>query len=293
MESTMPPGRAIGGLPQSLYGYEVIDFLGEGAGSVIYSVADPITHRIYALKQVIVQDEKHLRFVDQLENEYEVSRRLIHPNLRRCIALKITKPLLRRVTDAGLVMELFDGQACEVRPPADLPTIIHVLDHTIQALAAMHQQGYLHCDLKPNNILLSADGQVKVIDLGQACRINSVKERIQGTPDFIAPEQVRREPLTVQTDVYNFGATAYWLLTGQKIPTLFTLKKTDNSFLVSDTVKSPSELNGNIPVNLSGLVMECVRVHPSRRPADMAELQRRLTVVAHTALRQTPPVQPN
>jgi len=283
--SSMSPARIAGTLPRSLYGYEIIDFIGEGAGSTIYSVVDPATQKIYALKHVVVQNEKHLRFVAQLENEYEVSRHLIHPNLRRCIDLKITKPLLRHPTDAGLVMELFDGQACDVQPPRDLATIMHVMEHTIQALAAMHQQGYLHCDLKPNNILLASDGQVKVIDLGQACRINTIKERVQGTPDFIAPEQVRREPLTVQTDVYNFGATVYWLLTGQKIPTLFTLKKTDNSFLVSDTVKSPNELNSQISVNLSGLVMECVRAHPSRRPAGMGELQHRLTIVAHTALR--------
>ena len=59
----------------------------------------------------------------------------------------------------------------------------------------------------------------KVIDLGQSCPIGTVKPRIQGTPDYIAPEQVHRRPITPLTDVYNFGATMYWVLTRQHVPT--------------------------------------------------------------------------
>jgi serine/threonine-protein kinase len=77
-----------------------------------------------------------------------------------------------------------------------------------QGLRAMHQMGYAHCDIKPNNILRSESGQVKVIDYGQSCRIGTIKERIQGTPDYIAPEQVARRPISVQTDVFNLGATS-------------------------------------------------------------------------------------
>jgi serine/threonine-protein kinase len=120
---------------------------------------------------------------------------------------------------------------------------------------------------------------VKIIDLGQACAIGSVKKRIQGTPDFISPEQVRCEPVTVQTDVYNLGATFYWMLSGKKLPTLFTLKKSENSFLMGDAIPAPHELNPKVPVALSNLVMECCRVTPSKRPADMAEVGRRLEII--------------
>ena len=82
----------------------------------------------------------------------------------------------------------------------------------------MHQMGYVHCDIKPNNILRNDKGEVKVIDFGQSCKIGTVKERIQGTPDYIAPEQVARRPITVQTDVFNLGATLYWALTGKAHP---------------------------------------------------------------------------
>src|SRR5438309_1276541 len=87
---------------------------------------------------------------------------------------------------------------------------------------------YVVSDLKTNNILVGPDGKVKVIDFGQACKTGTCKERIQGTPDYIAPEQVKREAVTFRTDVFNFGATMYWTVTGQKIPTLFTLKKDEN-----------------------------------------------------------------
>ena len=136
----------------------------------------------------------------------------------------------------------------------------------------------MHCDLKPNNILVNAEGEAKIIDFGQACRIGTVKERIQGTPDFIAPEQVRREAVTAKTDVFNFGATLYASLTGRNIPTLYTVKKADNSFLVDEAISSPRKIDTEIPEQISNLVMECIRTSPSRRP-EMAELIRRLEVM--------------
>jgi serine/threonine protein kinase len=149
----------------------------------------------------------------------------------------------------------------------------------------MHTAGYVHCDLKPSNILVNSEGLVKVIDLGQACRIGTAKQRIQGTPDYIAPEQVKCLPVTVRTDVFNFGATMYFALTGQKLPTLFTLKRTENSFLVDGNFASPRDLNANVPENLSNLVMECVRTKPEKRPENMEEVTRSLHVIRHTVTR--------
>jgi serine/threonine-protein kinase len=274
--------QAAGQLPRSLYGFEVIDFLGEGAGSMIYAATDPITAQLYALKHVVVKKEKDQRFIEQLVTEYEVGSKIIHPLLRRSVDLKMTKPLLRKVTEAALVMELFEGVSCELRPPATVAATAAIFRQTAEALGAMHAQGYIHCDLKPNNILVASDGRVKVIDLGQACAIGSVKKRIQGTPDFIAPEQVRCEPLSVQTDVYNLGATFYWMLSGRKLPTLFTLKKSKNSFLVANSIPAPHELNQHVPENLSHLVMECVRIPAAKRPDSMSELCNRLDIIKHT-----------
>lgn len=279
---SQPLDRAAGETPRSLYGYEIIDFLGEGAGSMIYAASDPITHQLYAIKHVAVKVEKDQRFVEQLLNEHEVAQKVQHPALRRCIDLKVTKPLLRKVTDAALIMEMVEGTSCELRPPTDMGVLTDVFHQTATALAAMHDQNYVHCDLKPNNILLTAGNKVKIIDLGQACPIGSVKKRIQGTPDFIAPEQVKCEPVTVQTDVYNLGATFYWLLSGAKLPTLFTLKKSRNSFLVADAIKQPHEYNSKVPENLSNLVMECCRITPARRPASMQDICRSLEIIRET-----------
>ncbi len=161
-------------------------------------------------------------------------------------------------------MEMVEGTSCESRPPTNMALLADVFHQTATALAALHEQNFVHCDLKPNNILLTRDKKVKVIDFGQACPVGSVKKRIQGTPDFIAPEQVRCEPVTIQTDVYNLGATFYWLLSGAKLPTLFTLKKKKNSFLVADAIKQPHELNPKVPENLSNLVMDCCRTTPAK-----------------------------
>src|SRR5205809_142124 len=89
---------------------------------------------------------------------------------------------------------------------------IYAVNHPSSGLEALHHMGYIHCDLKPNNILVDPGGQVKVIDLGQACKVGTAKSRIQGTPDFIAPEQVKCEAVTARTDVFNLGATMYWTL---------------------------------------------------------------------------------
>ena len=123
---------------------------------------------------------------------------------------------------------------------------------------------------------------MKVIDFGQACRIGTVKERIQGTPDYIAPEQVARRPISVQTDVFNLGATIYWTLTNTNIPTLYTVnKKGDNSFLLDQTIQTPSDLNPIVPQGLSNLVMECVSTRPAKRPADMDQIIMRLELIKH------------
>lgn len=269
------------GIPSRLFGFEIIDFIGEGAGSMIYAATDPVSKQIYALKHVVRKTDRHARFIEQLYNEYEVARHFTHAGLRRCHEVRNTHTLFRKVTEAVLIMEMFDGTPLDTSLPNNTIGLVDCFTQVASALGAMHSLGFVHCDLKPNNILLNAVRQAKVIDFGQACRAGTVKERIQGTPDYIAPEQVRREPVTVRTDVFNFGATLYWALAGRKIPTLYTVKKTENSFLVDDCIPAPADVNTNVPMTLSNLVMECVRNNPQKRPADMPELERRLDIIKH------------
>ncbi len=281
LQSNISSASASIDLPKALFGYEVLQHLGDGAGSRIYAVTHASTQQVYALKHVVRSDEKSVRFIEQLENEFSVGKQIRHKNLRSVINLHIHRTMMLRVSDAALVMELVDGIPLDVRLPRRISDIVAIFIRTADALHAMHAAGFVHCDLKPANILASDKGSVKVIDLGQACRVGTSKSRIQGTPDYISPEQVKLKPVLPQTDVYNFGASLYWALTGSKMPTLFTLKKGENSFLVDSQLKTPADLNPMVPEQLSSLVMECVRVSPLKRPESMATLKSRLEVVHH------------
>jgi eukaryotic-like serine/threonine-protein kinase len=278
--------------PRTLFGYDVLGTIGHGAGSTIYCVSHPASKQLYALKYVVRKVEKDDRFIDQLQAEFEVGAKVNHPHLRRSVDFQVNRTgLLRRVaTDAALVLELFDGTSLEQHTPRDLASIVNAFIQTAQALHALHGLGYVHCDLKPNNILRDpATGTVKVIDLGQAAKIGTAKPRVQGTPDYMAPEQVKLQPVTVKTDVYNFGATLYFCLAGKKLPTLFTIKKGDNSFLVDQQIESPRDLNPLVPETLSNLVMECVRTNPAKRPGDMGELARKLEIIEFVMEQQQDP----
>ena len=277
-------------MAQKLLHYDVLERLGEGARSTIYRVRDPGTGRELALKHVVRADQKDIRFIEQMETEFEISRQFTHPNLRRSYDLKLQKTMLLKVAEAFLVMELVDGKPLDAYCPRDMMEIIDTFIAAAHGLRAMHQMGFVHCDIKPNNILRNARGDVKIIDFGQSCRIGTVKERIQGTPDYIAPEQVTRRPVTVQTDVFNLGATLYWALTNKPIPTLYTVnKKGENSFLLDSKFDTPMDLNPKVPPAVSNLVMESISTRPSKRPADMDQMINRLELGKHILLKQMNP----
>jgi serine/threonine-protein kinase len=267
-----------------------LERLGEGARSTIYAVSDPVTKQVYALKHVVRAEPKDLRFIEQMQAEYDVSRQFNHPNLRRSFELKIVKTMLVKIAEAYLVMELVDGKPLDERPLDNLNDTLDTFIQAAQGLNAMHQLGFVHCDIKPNNILRDDKGHVKVIDFGQSCAIGTVKERIQGTPDYIAPEQVDRKPISVQTDVFNLGATLYWALTGKNIPTRYTVnKKGENSFLVDERIPSPADLNPKVPPQLSALVMDMTASSPKKRPPGMEAVITRLQLMQHLLEKQNHP----
>ena len=281
------PATADVDLPRALMGYDVVERIGEGAGSVLYAVARPGTNQLFALKHVLPKVDRDQRFVEQLEAEHAVAGRVTHPGLRRSVDLLVTRNFFRKVTEAALVLELFDGRPLDRRLPRHPLSVVTLFVRTARALGALHAMGYVHCDLKPNNILVGEAGDVRVIDLGQACPVGTAKSRIQGTPDYIAPEQVKLAPVTAATDVYNFGATLYWALCGQNFPTLYTLKRGENSFLLDQKLPTPHELNPAVPPQLSDLVMECVRTSPAKRPQTMGDVELRLEVVRHVLRKQS------
>jgi serine/threonine-protein kinase len=276
LTSNALPTTARSDRPKKLFGFDVLEKIGEGAHSTIYAVTDPKTKQVYALKHVVRTSEKDDRFFDQLHNEFKISENFRHPGLRRCIELKINKTLFRKVIDAGLVMEMVDGVPLHYQDRKEIPDVISIFNDVATALGALHYQQFVHCDTKPSNILTDAKNQVKIIDFGQACRTGTVKERVQGTPDFIAPEQVKLRPVTVRTDVFNYGATLYWALTGQKVPTLYTVDKSERDIVKEASFATPRDLNPMVSESLSRLVMECLQMDPLRRPPGMWMIQERM-----------------
>ncbi len=274
-------------MAQRLLNYEVIERLGEGARSTIFAVVDPDSKRLYALKHVVRKEPKDIRYIEQMETEFAISRQFTNPMLRRCFELKIRRSIMFKVTEAFMLMELVDGKPLDVRPPNSLLETADTFIKVAEGLRALHQMGWVHCDIKPNNILRNEQGAVKVIDFGQSCKIGTTKERIQGTPDYISPEQVSRRPVAIQTDVYNLGATLYWALTGRPIPTLYTVnKKGENSFLLDATIETPIGMNPRVPPALSNLVMECIATRKERRPQDMDAVITRLEIAKHILNKQ-------
>jgi len=262
-------------------GFNVLAELGRGAASVIYLVQDPRSKQVWALKHVVKNDAKDQRFLDQAEREHEVARALDHPTIRKIPRLIKARKLLS-VKEIFLVMEYIDGVSVERDPPKNVLDAVSIFQQAARGLAAMHQAGWVHADMKPNNIVICDDGSVKVIDLGQACRSGAVKERIQGTPDYIAPEQVHRREITPKTDIFNLGATMYWVLTSKHIPTALPKGDTLVSSVEDDFIekaKPVNALNPRIPDRLSDLVMQCVQVDPMKRPENMERVADRLDLI--------------
>src|SRR5947208_10217518 len=121
-------------MAQKLLQYDVIDRLGEGAKSTIYKVKDPTTGRILALKHVVRKEDKDIRFIEQMEAEFEASKSFTHPALRRCFDLKINKTMIFKVTEAFLVMELVEGRPLDVALPRSLLAMLDIFIQTGQAL---------------------------------------------------------------------------------------------------------------------------------------------------------------
>ncbi len=264
-------------------GFTIIKRLGTGARSTIYLATDEQDKIDVALKRVIFERPEDSRIFEQMETEYKVARRIDHPYVRKCYKIRKIRSMLK-VKELLLSMELFEGQSLEEGPTLSLVDVLLVFRMVAGGLNAMHQQGFVHCDIKPNNILLNKSGSIKIIDLGQSCKIGTTKQRIQGTPDYIAPEQVRRKPLGPKTDIFNLGATMYWALTGHNVPTLIPKRKGDLTTVIPDPCPAPNELKKQIPAGISKLVMDCVKDNPAERPCDMMTVTSRLDLIIHSIL---------
>ncbi len=270
----------------TIAGFKVLAEIGRGAASVIYLVQDPKSKQIWALKHVEKRSSKDQRFLDQALKEAEIAQKVRSEHIRGIERVIKGRARLVQVNEVFLLMEYVDGISVEQRPPESLEEAVRIFVQTAQGLRHMHLKGFVHADMKPNNIVVTEGSVVKIIDLGQACPIGTIKERIQGTPDYIAPEQVHLREITPRTDIYNLGATMYWCLTRRHIPTAMPKEESlvdsiDDEFIERAT--PIGELNPRVPPALSDLVSTCVEVKPEDRPVDMGVVAQQLEEI-HSVL---------
>ncbi|HRQ76742.1 MAG TPA: serine/threonine-protein kinase [Phycisphaerales bacterium] len=281
---------------KQIAGYRVLAKIGEGAASELFAVQDPKTKQVWALKHVIKEKDKDHRFIEQVEQEYIVGSKLDHPAIRGVHRI-IRHRKLFKVYAVSLLLELVDAQALDQRLPRTHVQAVNLFKQVGEGLAHMHGRGFVHADMKPSNVLVTEDDHVKIIDLGQACPIGTVKKRIQGTPGYMAPEQAHRQAITAKTDIYNFGAMMYWVLVREVIPTALPPQEDANSLfsgaLDAGMVKPPvppHEKDPRIHPLLSKQILDCVQLHPDDRPESMEVVVNRLELISD--LLAAPEVEP-
>lgn len=135
-------------------GYTIIKKLGTGARSIIYLATEEESRQTVALKRAFMETPEDVRIFEQMENEFKISRQIEHQYIRKCYKI-LKKRKLLRTQELLMSMEYFDGINLEDSPGLSLGDILLVFRMVATALNAMHQKGYVHCDIKPNNILFS------------------------------------------------------------------------------------------------------------------------------------------
>jgi tetratricopeptide (TPR) repeat protein len=197
----------------------------------------------------------------------------------------ISSPHVVQVVDFGelpdgrvwYAMELLGGRALDqviAGGPIEASRAIDLLRMACKGLAAGHAAGFVHRDVKPQNLVLVERGgreHLVVVDFGIAVPIGTKPDSICGTPEYMAREQIIRDPLDPRTDVYALGCCAYELLTGKSLVGVCTLGQALLKHDLGIEPKFPAE--ANVPEALQAIVRRCLAVDPAQRYADMAELE--------------------
>jgi serine/threonine protein kinase len=256
--------------------FSVVSTLGNGAHSTILQVRRNADFKTYALKVVPIHDEDDMKFLDQARHEFKVAQMLNHPNLIKIYALEEVKDWLFRTRKVHLLIEYVEGKTLDTYPRFPIPKLVQIFEKVASAIVHMHRRKVFHSDLKPNNILLSQRGIVKIIDYGLARIQGENTRRVQGTPEYMAPEQAKHGRVNEQTDIYNFGATMY-RLTAWRLPPK-TLMEADSAIPLDaktwkTLLKPVEECNKEAPPALCDLIQRCLAFNASERPERMSEIQ--------------------
>lgn len=259
-------------------GYDLLRLIGRGAHSEIYCAMSKSTGKTVAVKVVRTERSDQHKFIDQVRNEYKIGSSLEHPNVVRMFDLTFVRRFLR-VTGANLIMEYIDGPDLERKRHYPVAELLQFYMQVSMGLQYLHEQGLIHTDIKPNNIVIHKGQTAKIIDLGIARACGMPTGRVQGTVQYIAPEQMLRQRLDERTDVYNLGAAFYYVFRGEFLPAplLPAALGGVGAYKAQREPVGVRRANPDVPEPVDDLIRRSCLPEPGQRPQSMREVIEVLT----------------
>lgn len=266
--------------------YRVIEKLGTGASTRIYRARSMRTGEDYAIKTIKILKPEDNALLDLMKAEHAIGAIIDHPNVRRVYELRLIRQRLR-VRAAILFMEYVEGVTMSDRLfSRPLHKVLDLFCQVAEGVHAMHQVGYVHADMKPSNLMVTPDDRLKLIDFGQSHKLGEAKQRVQGTMDFMAPEQVQKKLLDQRTDVFGLGATLFRVLTGKSVATEMNQTMNMAAPLLRRVASDAKEALQRLPQPLMRLIEDCCASDPAQRPPDMPSIIGRLKIAQVTLQRK-------
>lgn len=264
--------------------YEVKEILGQGGMGTVFKAVDRELGEVIAiktLKQEFLQDDPMA--LERFKSEIRLARKISHRNVVR------THDLGERDGFYFITMEYVDGtslkQLIKARGKLPIAVALSVGRQLARALEVAHEQGIIHRDIKPQNMVVQPDGVLKVMDFGIARLASRPQDggvtqagAIVGTPEYMAPEQVTGEPVDHRADLYAMGAVLYECVTG-RTPLSAETAYQMIARLLEDVPEPPRRFNPDVPAGLEALILQLLAKQAAQRPQSAAAVHDRLAEI--------------